>query len=92
MYTNMYYERLIETENTLIITVFLDVTPCRLVYIKRSYEHTAVFRNVRNYKHLPVYTMQHPKEMNLFQHPSENFNNPRKFTFRFVENDKLYAF
>jgi len=32
------------------------------------------------------------KELNLFQHPSENFNNSSKFTFRSVENDKLCAF
>jgi hypothetical protein len=82
MYKNIYYARLIGTENTLISKVFWDVTPCRLVYVKRSYEHTAVFRNVRNYTHLPVYTV----ELNLFQRPSENFNNSPKL------NDKLCGF
>jgi hypothetical protein len=32
------------------------------------------------------------KELNLFQHPSGNFNTSHKFTFRSVENDKLCAF
>jgi hypothetical protein len=66
MYTNIYYARLIETKNTLIVKVFRELTPCRPVYIKRSYEHTAVFRNVRNYMHLPVDTVYNPKRTESF--------------------------